>query len=116
MTRRQDLEEEWLIVAELSAKKLGEIRELLSISSKADAEEVLRITKWWQKIGDGSIPAKLKNKAHRLLHDFYSLNEASIEKAPHAEQLMSIPSDLFRLGTFPSAGNRVSRRVGEPLT
>jgi hypothetical protein len=46
MTRRQDLEEEWLVVAELRAQKLGELRELLSISSKADAEQVLRIVKW----------------------------------------------------------------------
>jgi hypothetical protein len=46
MTRRQDLKEEWLVVAELRLRKTEEIRELLSISPNADAEEVLTITKW----------------------------------------------------------------------
>jgi len=55
MTRRQDLKEEWLVVAELRAQKLGEIRELLSISLNVEPQEALRIMKWWRATGDGSI-------------------------------------------------------------
>jgi hypothetical protein len=102
MTRSQDLEEEWLIVAELSAKKLGEIRELLSISSKADAEEVLRIMKWWREVGDGSIPAKLKNEAHRLLHDFHSLNEASVEILDELEAVAPATASVMRYRREPT--------------
>ena len=65
MTRRQDLKEKWLVFAELRLKKLEEIRELLSISFNADADEILRIMKWWRETGDGSIPAKLKSHADR---------------------------------------------------
>jgi hypothetical protein len=79
MTRRQDLKEEWLVVAELRAKKVGEIRELLSLSLNVDADEVLKIMKWWRETGDGSIPAKLKSHADRLVREFHSLNEASLE-------------------------------------
>jgi hypothetical protein len=79
MTRRQDLEEEWLVVAELRSKKTEEIRELLSISPNADAEEVLRIMKWWRETGDGSIPAKLKSHADRLVREFHRLNERRLE-------------------------------------
>jgi hypothetical protein len=79
MTRRQDLKEEWLIVAELRLRKTEEIRELLSISPNADAEEVLTITKWWRETGEGSIPAKLKSHADRLLREFHRLDELSLE-------------------------------------
>jgi hypothetical protein len=63
----QDLEAEWLVVAELP------------ISPDADADEVLTITKWWRETGDVSIPAKLKNYADRLRREFHSLNEQSLE-------------------------------------
>jgi hypothetical protein len=79
MTRRQDLKEEWLIVAELRWKKAKEIRELLSISRNTDAEEVLTIMKWWRETGDGSIPAKLKSFADRLLREFHRLDEVNLE-------------------------------------
>jgi len=75
----QDLETEWLVVAELRSQKLEEITELLSISPDADADEVLGITKWWRETGDVSIPAKLKNHADRLRREFHSLNELSLE-------------------------------------
>ena len=75
----QDLETEWLVVAELRSQKLEEITELLSISSDADADEVLRITNWWRETGNVSIPAKLKNYADRLRREFHSLNELSLE-------------------------------------
>jgi hypothetical protein len=75
----QDLETEWLVVAELRSQKLKEITELLSIWPDADADEVLGITKWWRETGDISVPAKLKNYADRLRRDFHSLNELSFE-------------------------------------
>ena len=79
MTRRQGLKEEWVVVAELRAKKTEEIRELLSISPNANAEEVLRIITWWRETGDGSIPAKLKSHADRLVREFHRLNEMRLE-------------------------------------
>ena len=79
MTRRQGLKEEWVVVAELRAKKTEEIRELLSISPNANAEEVLRIITWWRETGDGSIPAKLKSHADRLVREFHRLDELSLE-------------------------------------
>ena len=73
MTKREDLRKEWLAVAELRLMKVEEIRELLSISPAASVEEVLRIIKWWQDNDDGSIPAKPKSQAHRLLSEFIIL-------------------------------------------
>src|SRR5215469_4383871 len=75
----QDLETEWLEVADLRSQKLEEITELLSISPDADADEILRITKWWRETGDVSISAKLKNYADRLRREFRSLDELSLE-------------------------------------
>ena len=75
----QDLETEWLVVADLCSQKLEEITELLSISPDADADEVLGITKWWRETGDVSIPAELKNHGDRLLREFHRLNEVSLE-------------------------------------
>jgi hypothetical protein len=79
MTRRQDLKEEWLVVAELRLRKTEEIKELLSISPNADAEEVLTITKWWRETGEGFISAKLKSHADRLLREFHRLDELNLE-------------------------------------
>jgi hypothetical protein len=75
----QDLETEWLLVAERSSEKIEEIRELLSVSPYAYADEVLRIMKWWRETGGVSTPAKLKNHADRLLREFRSLIELSLE-------------------------------------
>jgi hypothetical protein len=96
MTRRQDLKEEWLVVAELRLKKLEEIRELLSISFNADADEILRIMKWWRETGDGSIPAKLKSHADRLLREFHSLNEVSLEILDELEAVAPATTSLLR--------------------
>jgi|ERR1043166_3030382 len=79
MTRRQHLKEEWLTVAELRWRKTEEIRELLSISVNADADEVLTIINWWRETGDGSIPAKLKSHADRLVREFHRLDELSLD-------------------------------------
>src|SRR5262249_7231509 len=79
MTKCQYLKEEWLAVAKLRLKQLEEIRELLAISPKADVDEVLRILKWWRETGKVSIPKKTKTSAHRLLSEFYRLDEASLE-------------------------------------
>ena len=79
MTRRQDLKREWLVVAELRLEKLEEIRELLSISPDANADEAVRIIKWWRETGDVSVPAELKNHGDRLLREFHTLNEVSLE-------------------------------------
>jgi hypothetical protein len=75
MTRRQDLKREWLVVAELRLEKLEEIRELLSISPDADADEAVRIMKWWRETGNVFIPTELKSHADRLLREFHKLNE-----------------------------------------
>ena len=75
----QDLQTEWLVVADLRSQKLEEITELLSISPDADADEALRITKWWRETGDVSIPAKLKKHADRLRREFHGLNEQNLE-------------------------------------
>jgi hypothetical protein len=74
---RDDLEAEWLVVAGLRSQKLEEITELLSISP--DADEAVRIMKWWRETGAVSTPAKLKNHADRLVGEFRSLNELSLE-------------------------------------
>jgi hypothetical protein len=74
-----DLEAEWLVVTELRSQKLEEITELLSISPDADADEAVRIMKWWRETGAVSTPAKLKNHADRLGREFRSLNELSLE-------------------------------------
>ena len=78
MTRRQDLKREWLVVAELRSDKLEEIRELLSISPDADADEAVRIMKWWREIGD-VLPTELKNHGDRLLRECHRLNEVRLE-------------------------------------
>jgi hypothetical protein len=54
-------------------------RELLSISLGVEAQEALRIINWWRATGDGSIPAKLKRHADRLLREFHRLDEVSLE-------------------------------------
>jgi len=59
--------------------KLEEIRELLSISPDANADEAARIMKWWRETGDVSVPAELKNHGDRLLREFHTLNEVSLE-------------------------------------
>ena len=59
--------------------KLEEIRELLSISPDANADEAVRIMKWWRETGDVFVPAELKNHGDRLLRDFHTLNEVSLE-------------------------------------
>jgi hypothetical protein len=79
MTRRQDLKRGWLVVTELRLDKLEEIRELLSISPDANADEAARIMKWWRETGDVSVPAELKNHGDRLLREFHTLNEVSLE-------------------------------------
>ena len=79
MTRRQDLKRGWLVVTELRLDKLEEIRELLSISPDANADEVGRIMKWWRETGDVSVPAELKNHGDRLLREFHTLFEVSLE-------------------------------------
>jgi hypothetical protein len=79
MTRRQDLKREWLVVTELRLDKLEEIREILSISPDANADEAVRIMKWWRETGDVSVPAELKNHGDRLLREFHTLNEVSLE-------------------------------------
>jgi hypothetical protein len=78
MTRRQDLKKEWLLVAELRLEKLEEIKELLSITPDADADEAVRIMEWWRETGD-VLPAELKNHGDRLLREFHTLNEVSLE-------------------------------------
>jgi len=102
MTRRQDLKEEWLVVAELRLKKLEEIRELLSISFNPDADEILRIMKWWRETGDGSIPAKLKSHADRLLREFHSLNEVSLEILDELEAVAPATTSLLRYRREPT--------------
>ena len=87
----QDLETEWLVVADLRSQKLEEITELLSISPDADADEVLRITKWWRETGEVSIPAKLKNYADRLRREFHSLNEQNLEILDELESCSAGP-------------------------
>ena len=79
MTRRQDLKRGWLVVTELRLDKLEEIRELLSISPDANADEAARIMKWWRETGDVSVAAELKNHGDRLLREFHTLNEVSLE-------------------------------------
>jgi hypothetical protein len=96
MTKREDLRKEWLAVAELRLMKVEEIRELLLISPAASVEEVLRIMKWWQDNGDGSIPAKLKSQAHRLLSEIHSLNEASLEILDELQPVAPATASLLR--------------------
>jgi hypothetical protein len=96
MTKREDLRKEWLAVAELRLMKVEEIRELLSISPAASVEEVLRIMKCWQDNGDGSIPAKLKSQAHRLLVEIHSLNETSLEILDELRPVAPATASLLR--------------------
>jgi hypothetical protein len=96
MTKREDLRKEWLAVAELRLMKVEEIRELLSISPAASVEEVLRIMRCWQDNGDGSIPAKLKSQAHRLLVEIHSLNETSLEILDELRPVAPATASLLR--------------------
>jgi hypothetical protein len=96
MTKREDLREEWLAMAELRLMKVEEIRDLLSISSAASVEEVLRITKWWQDNLDGSIPTKLKSQAHRLLSEIHSLNEANLKILDELRTVAPATASLLR--------------------
>jgi hypothetical protein len=79
MTKRQDLEKEWLVVAELRLERLEEIRELLSISPDADADEAVGIMKWWRETGDVPISAKLKSQGDRILREFHRLDEMKLK-------------------------------------
>jgi hypothetical protein len=79
MTKRQDLKKEWLVVAELRLERLEEIRELLSISPDADADEAVRIMKWWRETSDVPISAKLKRQGDRLLRELHKLDEVKLE-------------------------------------
>ena len=79
MTRRQDLKRGWLVVTELRLDKLEEIRELLSISPDADADEAVRIMKWWRETSDVPISAKLKRQGDRLLRELHKLDEVKLE-------------------------------------
>ena len=79
MTRRQNLEKEWLVVAELRLERLEEIRELLSISPDADADEAVRIMKWWRETGDAPKSANLKSRGDRILREFHRLDEMKLE-------------------------------------
>jgi hypothetical protein len=96
MTKREDLRKEWLAVAELRLMKVEEIRELLSISPAASVEEVLRIIKWRQDNDDGSIPAKPKSQAHRLLSEIHNLNEASLEILDELRPVAPATASLLR--------------------
>jgi hypothetical protein len=109
MTRRQDLKEEWLTVAELRLRKTEEIRELLSISRNADAEEVLTIIKWWRETGDGSIPAKLKSHADRLVREFHTLDEVSLEILHELRAIAAATTSLLKYrstNALAATGNR----------
>jgi hypothetical protein len=98
MTKHEDLREEWLAMAELRLMKVEEIRDLLSISSAASVEEVLRITKWWQDNLDGSIPTKPKSQAHRLLSEIHSLNEADLKILDELRTVAPATASLLRWG------------------
>jgi hypothetical protein len=114
----QDLEAEWLVVTELRSQKLEEITELLSISPDADADEVLRITKWWRETGDISIPGKLKNYADRLRREFHSLNELSLEILDELgatfARLHCILSSVASTPPSPTALSGSRQLIGEP--
>ena len=79
MTKRQDLEKEWLVVAELRLERLEEIRELLSISPDADADEAIKIMKWWRETGDVPSSAKVKSQGDRILREFHRLDEMKLK-------------------------------------
>jgi len=79
MTRRQDLKREWLVVTELRLDKLEEIRELLSISPDADADEAIKIMKWWRETGDVPSSAKVKSQGDRILREFHRLDEMKLK-------------------------------------
>jgi hypothetical protein len=98
MTKHEDLREEWLAMAELRLMKVEEIRDLLSISSAASVEEVLRITKWWQDNLDGSIPTKPKSQPHRLLSEIHSLNEADLKILDELRTVAPATASLLRWG------------------
>ena len=83
-------------MAELRSMKVEEIRDLLSISSAASVEEVLRIMKWWQDNLDGSFPTKLKSQAHRLLSEIHSLNEANFKILDELRTVAPAMASLLR--------------------
>jgi hypothetical protein len=68
-------------LSELRSKKLGEMRELLSISSDTDDGSVLGIMNWWRKTAstEDSIPTELKTKMDRLFCEFRSLENLYLE-------------------------------------
>jgi len=80
VTKREDLKK-LSEVSELRLKKLGEMRELLSISSDTDDGGVLGIMNWWRKTAaaEDSIPTELKTKMDRLFCEFRSLENTYLE-------------------------------------
>jgi hypothetical protein len=109
MTRRQDLKQEWLVIAEYRLRKTEEIRELLSISPNADAEEVLTITKWWRETDEGFIPAKLKSHADRLLREFHRLDELSLGILRELGAIAPVTTSSFKYrstNALAATGNR----------
>jgi hypothetical protein len=79
VTKRQDLKKKYATAAELRTKKVDEIRELLAISSDPGDEQAVKFIAQWRETGRVSVPAQLKTKVQRLLHEWHNIHMACIE-------------------------------------
>jgi hypothetical protein len=85
--QRQDLKKKYATAAELRAKKVDEIRELLATPPDPSDEEAVKFIARWRETGQVSVPAQLKTKAQRLLREWQSVHMACIEIQDELEQL-----------------------------
>ena len=90
MTERKDLKRKYAAAAELRSKKVDEIRELLTIPPDPGDEEAVKFIAQWRKTGQVSVPAQLKSKVQRLLHEWHSIHMACIEIQNELDQLDKI--------------------------
>jgi hypothetical protein len=87
VTERDDLRKKYAAAAELRAKKVVEIGELLAIPPDPGDEEAVRFIALWRETGRVSVQAQIKTKAQRLLREWHSIHMACIEIQDELEQL-----------------------------
>jgi hypothetical protein len=87
LSKEKDLTEKYAAAAELRAKKVDEIRELLAIPPDPSDEEAVKLIARWRETGHVSVPAQLKIKTQRLLREWHSIHMVCIEIRDELEQL-----------------------------
>jgi hypothetical protein len=87
VTKRQDLRKKYAAAAELRTKKVDEIRELLAIPPDPADEKAVEFIARWRETGQVSVPAELKTKVLRLLHEWHSIHMLCVKLQVELERL-----------------------------